>query len=660
MKFDQTTAMDVLKTPSQQQEIQKVKNIESQLRVFTEEMSKHELSTEPYWNELLATMKARSDKKFNRVLQFARYPLPVVELSKSILKDFFKVFDGKNRFFNVEGDRNIDRLHEWIRENNPDQWIQEQALDVFKNKPMSFVVVDVDQNGIPFLILVDSNRLHDARFKNSQGDLEYIAFIHSQKVEGDIITTFYSVYDEESYFVYSKRSDSDDFAFVSEAKHNIGHCPAKAFIKTPSNSKNPFARNVTFSSALSKMEDWSIFDIFRNYVDHYAPFPVTEAPKKKCGNPECVDGAVAEEVIIDPKNDTTKTVWSTCQVCGGADDGQHVFPGTHIGINVKADSKNDGSGVFRMIFPETDKLEYVPKKLEKLELEVRLKTVGANSIMNKEAVNEMQAKGSFASMETILLSTKNELDCLYRWIVETVGRSFYLNLNLRVEANFGTEFYLISEDDLQRRFDESKKIGLPAEEQLNIYKQLIETKYKGNSSKLGRALMLLDLDPFPMYSVEECIKLKNESVLDDFQLSLKVNFLKFISQFESENIEITQFGLGLDYWGRVERIKKELDLYNEELIQNKNIRNNPQGDDDSEGPQVTQEQLEAQARLRGSVGGVQGILGIQDSVSQGITSVESAIETMIEIYGFSRDVSIRILGTRSEDFNKLNDNNISE
>lgn len=576
MKFDQTTAMGVLKTPSQDKEIQKVKHIESQLRVFTEEMSKHELSTEPYWNELLATMKARSDKKFNRVLQFARYPLPVVELSKSILKDFFKVFDGKNRFFNVEGDRNIDRLHEWIRENNPDQWIQEQALDVFKNKPISFVVVDVNENGIPFLILVDGDRLHDAKFKNSHGDLEYIAFIHSQKVETigekDVITTFYSVYDEESYFVFSKRSDSDDFAFVSEVKHNIGHCPGKAFIKTPSNSKNPFARNVAFSSALSKMEDWSIFDIFRNYVDHYAPFPVTEAPKKKCGNPECVDGAVPEEIIVDPKNDTTKTVWATCQVCGGADHGQHVFPGTHIGINVKADSKNDGSGVFRMIFPETDKLEYVPKKLEKLELEVRLKTVGANSIMNKEAINEMQAKGSFASMETMLLSTKNELDSLYKWIINTVGRVFYRELNLRVEANFGTEFYLISEDDLQSRFENAKKIGLPLEEQLNIYKQLLQTKYKGNSTKLTRALMLLDLDPFPMSSIVEVGDLKDKGVVDNHEFNLKVNFLGFISQFEAENIDITQFGIDLEYWPRIERIKKELHLYNKDMIDEREKR----------------------------------------------------------------------------------------
>ena len=59
---------------------------------------------------------------------------------------------------------------------------------------------------------------------------------------------------------------------------------------------------------------------------------------------------------------------------------------------------------------------------------------------------------------------------------------------------------------------------------------------------------------------------------------------------------------------------------------------------------ATQEQLAAQANLRGSVGGVQGILAIQASVQQGITSIESALATLVEIYGFNEDTARTILG----------------
>lgn len=573
MILNETMAVDVLKNPKHKKEIQSIKEQESQLRVFTEEMSKDELTGESYWTNLMAIMKARSDKKFNRVIEFARFPLPVVQMSDSILNDFFKMFDGKNRYFDVEADRDIQRLEDWIHTSKPVHWIENKARQVFKNKPNSFVVVDQDEIGNPYLVFVDSSRLVDAKFKDERGHLEYIAFIHSQKqheTKANVITTLFSVYDDTTFYVYSKDSDVDNYVQVSANPHGVGYCPARSFISSPSNSKNPFKRRVAFSSALSKMEDWTIFDVFRNYVDHYAPFPVTEAPQRKCPNAECQNGKVSEEIVTDVREGTTKMVWSDCQACGGADHGQHIYPGTHIGIKVQSDkSLNDGSGVFKMIFPDIDKFKYVPEKLDDIEVEVRLKTVGINNLMDNDAYNEMQVKGSFASMESILLRSKMEMDILYKWVVQTVGRLVYRELNVNVEANFGTEFYLVSEEDLQKRYKEAKEIGLPMEELLMIYEQLIETKYKGNPMKIERQKMILQLDPMPLYSIKEAIEMKAQNLIDDFDLSMKFNFLNFITKFEHENAPITQFGLNLEPWQRIEAIKQTLIIYNNETISSK-------------------------------------------------------------------------------------------
>ena len=122
-----------------------------------------------------------------------------------------------------------------------------------------------------------------------------------------------------------------------------------------------------------------------------------------------------------------------------------------------------------MHFPETDKLKYTPEKLDELELEIRYKTVGISDLLDTQAVNEIQAKGSFASMDNILLRTKEELDFIYSWIIQTVGHLLYPEAMIQVEANFGTEWYLISEEQLQMRFENAKKIGLPKSEQLMIY-----------------------------------------------------------------------------------------------------------------------------------------------------------------------------------------------
>lgn len=53
---------------------------------------------------------------------------------------------------------------------------------------------------------------------------------------------------------------------------------------------------------------------------------------------------------------------------------------------------------------------------------------------------------------------------------------------------------------------------------------------------------------------------------------------------------------------------------------------------------------QAQAAFRGSVGGVQGILQIQQSVEAGTTARESAIVILMQIYGFDGDTANEILG----------------
>lgn len=57
---------------------------------------------------------------------------------------------------------------------------------------------------------------------------------------------------------------------------------------------------------------------------------------------------------------------------------------------------------------------------------------------------------------------------------------------------------------------------------------------------------------------------------------------------------------------------------------------------------------ESQATLRGSVGGVTGVLSIQTSVSQKITDYDSGLAMLEEIFGYSTEVAKRILGNPIE------------
>ena len=59
---------------------------------------------------------------------------------------------------------------------------------------------------------------------------------------------------------------------------------------------------------------------------------------------------------------------------------------------------------------------------------------------------------------------------------------------------------------------------------------------------------------------------------------------------------------------------------------------------------VTNETAQAQAQLKGSVGGVQSLLEVQASYGAGTTTYESAIAILDLIFGFSRPQAVRLLG----------------
>lgn len=596
MILNEKQARDLIQNPKNKTDIEAVRKQESSLRVFTEEMSLPELAKEIYWRELIEGMKARAEKKFARVSQFMRYPLPIVQITDSILNDFYKVYEGKNRFFAVEAARDIDGLRSWIRMAKPEEWIEFHSREVFRNQPSNIVVVDRDLEGNPYLINVGLDRLIDVKLEDKTGQTKYVVFLHSvHKVDEENQQNYdgidmslaqgnlgqkrylFSVYDGQKYRVFARLGESGSLIQVVDQDHGLGYCPAHCFISTPANSHNWLKRRTAFGQSISKMEDWTIFDVFRNYTDHYAPFPITESPVSKCANNECQGGKVRDEQIIDQGTGETRVIWSTCPVCDGGDKGELMGPGTHIGIKVQADKNvNDGSGMFKMHFPETDKMKYIPEKLDELELEIRYKTVGISNLITEQAINEIQAKGSFASMDNVLLRTKTELDFLYKWIVGTAARLLYPGIELRIEANFGSEWYLVSEEQLQERFKKAKEIGLPMSEQLMIYDQIIETKYKGNSSKILRQKMLLKLDPLPLYTEAETAQLFKDGAITRDQYNLKINFHRFIQRFESQNTSITEFGSNLEMRQRLERIREILNQYNNEDIQSKQLSAGPE------------------------------------------------------------------------------------
>ncbi len=64
---------------------------------------------------------------------------------------------------------------------------------------------------------------------------------------------------------------------------------------------------------------------------------------------------------------------------------------------------------------------------------------------------------------------------------------------------------------------------------------------------------------------------------------------------------------------------------------------------DKEG-EAKDKEVDARAALRGSVGGVQGIIGLQQSVAQGLTEIDAAVATLVNVYGYDDAQAKAIIG----------------
>lgn len=556
--------VDLIKSPSKKNEIEQGKIYESRLRVLSEVKSEHELKGEIGYKIYRDNLKKRlSVHKAERIERFTSFPFPVVNVTNSVLSELYKVFDARNSFFNVEFENSSSKklIEPVIREQEVVKWIIDEGKEVLKNEPNKIVVVDKDEQGNPYLIDICSDRLIDFEESEIDGQLDYIIFIHSaEEINGDKIIN-YSVYDDVAYRVIQCKNET--FTIVSENLHNLGYCPARFFISECLNSNTDYSRLVPLAKVMSKLEEWQNFDTFKHYVDYYAPFPVMEAPESNCSIENCIQGQIHTEQHYDEDGIIkTRTILSDCPSCSKKDI---IGPGTIIRIPAKQD-KDDPSeaGVFKMISNDVTNLNYLKEKLQGIENYVFEKVVGLSPVMDKQAINELQVESSYDTRQNVLISLKTEFDLLYIWIIETISKLVDSNVSLSVSADFGTEFYLLTEDDLQKRFDYAKKIGLPETEIDAIFKQLLDTKYKGNQNKIDRSLLIKYIDPAPYRTINDCITYQASGLMSIDDLILKLELINFVDRFELENLPLNEFGLNLNPYERIQKIKEIFKIYIDE------------------------------------------------------------------------------------------------
>jgi hypothetical protein len=146
-------------------------------------------------------------QEISKVIQFARYPLPVVQVWFST-KWFFQSVWRKNRFFNIDGDRDIQTLNQWVLKEKPAKWIEKFANKFSRTNQIHsrlWIKIKTEIFGFCWFKPIDRRPIQTTK------EIWNISVHPFAKTTRNTNRRHHDVffYDDTNYFVFSKDSNAD-------------------------------------------------------------------------------------------------------------------------------------------------------------------------------------------------------------------------------------------------------------------------------------------------------------------------------------------------------------------------------------------------------------------------------------------------------------------
>ena len=569
MRLSESSLIDKIKKKPNSDKIHEMRRYQSRLKVMAEPLFFWEIEQESGWSEVKQAIRnSVTEEKYNRVLNYFSYPLPIVSIANDISEDLNRVFNGRNANFSVQypNKRAEAQSRDLLMHLNTREWIEKHGRKVFKCQPQTIVVVDKDTTGVPYYLSIGIDKLigYDC---DEYDEFKYIIFEHSEGV--DDLGKFKKIafYDDEFYRVIEQRSGQ--MSLITENAHGLKYCPARWFVDESLNSRDKAKRYAPLSPVLGTMSEWTQFYAYSFYAEHYGVFPVVEFAAAVCEEEFCTNGMVSYPLESGGMSTPTNCPSCTKNKFNGA--------GTAIKINPRIDNEeNDSSGYFRFISPPTANLEFEQTKQDHRENFIKVNTTGFNDVISKDAVNADQVRSLMEDRKKPLLKLAGICNRLHRWLVKTAVK-LAIDVDVMVHANYGTEWFLLTEAQLQQLFKGAKDAGLPESEIDQLYNLLIETKYKGQPQTVQKLMIENNLNPQPYQNIKECFDLVANGVMTQLDLYIKANLIKFIKRFERENGSIVEFGSDISFEQKIDIIYNTFKNY---------VRNENETDQDDTGQPV--------------------------------------------------------------------------
>lgn len=505
-----------------------------------------------------------------------RYPVITNEITGICFDKLSRVFDGRNpvnesQFVNTEFRDDWERYRA-EKLNEPQVW-QTKGWEYFKTEINSILVVDVAAEQTtefpePYFYWLTIDRVMAYDADPDTGVMRWLIFKEGKRIV---------VIDDETYRVWPMKNGIADIQGAPEIEHphGLGFCPARFFWDEPIDLHQPDVKCSPLTDQLEKLDWYLFFAISKRTLDVSGAYPILSGYEQKCDWSNAENGDFCDGGFIKDKQGHYKMdnagVLMRCPKCGNK---RTVGPGSFVEIPVPnpngdgMDYVPDMRNPVQMLTVDRNSLDYNVDEQTRLREEIIAGVVGQDfTITNREAFNEQQVQANFEDVTTVLYRIKRGFEAAQQWVDDTICQLRYGRYFISSYINYGTDFYLLTADELREKFKVAKENGASESELDALQQQIIETEYRNNPTAQRRMKILAELEPYPHLTLRELMDLQSKGLIDSTDLRIKLNFSNFVRRFERENTNILEFGNAISFDKKIATIKSTFAEYANEQAQ---------------------------------------------------------------------------------------------
>lgn len=570
MALELNQIKQILQKPTKRQTIQKAVNMQRRLRFHTETNVAVSDINQPTTIFLDWVRQLLPKDKFNIFLHLFKFPLLTPAVVEDVYRELERVFYSRNSSSSYQF-TDSELAEDWsqYKKNNlnePEVW-KTTGWKRMQVSPNSILVVDLPQvqtslRPEPYFYWLEIDAVIDYQtFRLDENQFEWLIF---KQPEHRI-----AVFDDTSIRVYQLNEKNEIQSLISEAKHDLGYCPARFFWSTQLNEKNKDLKKNPITKELSNLDWYLFFSISKQHLDLYAPYPIYSAYEADCNFENNETGDYCDGGFLrNAKGEYKILNDGTVEKCPCCSEKRIAGPGSFLEVPIP----NQSEGVADMRNPiqittiDKDSLEYNVNECIRLKNEIIVSVVGSGgTVSEKEAINETQVTANFESKTSVLNALKTNFELAQKFVEDTVCKLRYGDAFISSSVNWGTEFYVFTVAELYSKYKQAKENGASNSELDAISQQILEVEYRNNPLVLQRMLILKQLEPYPHKTLDEVLKLYEKELLNENSVKLKINFSTLVEKFERENINIIEFASNKPMREKIDIINKKLLEYVTEI-----------------------------------------------------------------------------------------------